>query len=515
MGMDQYASKIPQIIDVRSFSDDRGTLNVVEASKELGFVCERLYWIYDVNDEESRGHHAHKGLSQFILAASGSFKITLKGFKTQFDFELNRRDQGLLIPPGYWREMHDFSNDACCIVLASHEYDTDDYINDEDEYLEWVEQREKNPDVPFIDFKRLYQHLEVPLQQAQKRVLERGYYIQGNEVDIFENSFADYCGTKHCIGVGNGLDAMTMLLRAHDIGSGDEVIVTANSYIATALSVSLAGAIPVFVDCDNQTYNMDVDALSDKITERTKAIIPTHLYGQAADIDTIRTIADTHNKDIRIFEDSAQAHGALYRGKKCGNLADGAIFSFYPTKNLGAIGDAGAITINDDEIAKKLRYLGNYGSTERYKHDILGVNSRLDEIQAAILSVKLPYLDGWIDARRKLAEIYIQKLGDIEQIVLPHVPNFAGPVWHVFCVRLQGAERNDLTKFMSENGVGYNIHYPISIPAQGAYADLKTDPSIYAISEAYSKSIISLPLDAYHTENEVMRVCDVIKDFFK
>jgi dTDP-3-amino-3,4,6-trideoxy-alpha-D-glucose transaminase len=503
----------PKLIEIKSFSDSRGALSVVEASKEIGFSCQRVYWLYDISDDKSRGHHAHKELSQFMFAASGSCSITLKGHGKTHTFKLDRKNQGLLIPPGYWREIADFSKDACCVVLASHEYDEDDYIHDEDKFHAWQAEQDNCTAVPFVDFKRSYEHLKADLNIAHQSVLESGYYIQGTQVQKFEHEFAQYCGTKHCVGVGNGLDAMTLLLRACDIGAGDEVIVPANSFIATALSVSLAGATPIFVDCDPQTYNLDPKYLEQAITPNTKAIIPVHLYGQAADMDAIKDIAKKY--DLRIFEDSAQGHGSLYKGKKCGNLGDAAIFSFYPTKNLGAIGDAGAITTNDAALAQKLRKLGNYGSEVKYQHELLGVNSRLDELQAAYLRVKLPHLDQWIANRRSLADIYFQQLSDIEHIQLPHIPDFSNPVWHVFCVRVLDGNREGIIQFFKEHKIGYNIHYPIPMPAQEIYKDMDISPADYPVTDQYAQQIISLPLDAYHREEEIQHVCNLIKKFYK
>ena len=290
--------------------------------------------------------------------------------------------------------------------------------------------------IPFLNLKAAHNELNKEMSDAFERVLSSGWYIQGTEVRTFESEFSSYCQTEHCVGVGNGLDALHLILRAFDIGEGDEVIVPANTYIATWLAVSFAGAKPIPVEPDQRTYNINPKLIESSITSRTKAIIVVHLYGLPADMDEINAIARKH--DLKVIEDAAQAHGASYKGRRVGSLGDAAGFSFYPGKNLGAIGDGGAVTTNCSTLADRVRALGNYGSRVKYHNEIKGYNSRLDELQAAFLRAKLAVLDEWNQRRRRIADRYLEQL-NIEGITLPFVPKWAEPVWHLFVVRTQGS----------------------------------------------------------------------------
>ena len=298
--------------------------------------------------------------------------------------------------------------------------------------------------IPFLDIKASYLELKEGFDAAYQRVMDSGWYIQGEELKAFETEFAEYCGVKHCIGVGNGLDALHLILRAMDIGEGDEVIVPANTFIATWLAVTYAGATPVPVEPDERTYNIAPSKIEAAITKRTKAIMPVHLYGQPADMDPIVEIAARYN--LKVIEDAAQAHGAKYKGRHTGGLGDAAGFSFYPGKNLGAFGDGGTVTTNDAELAKKVRMLGNYGSSVKYKNDIKGFNSRLDELQAAFLRVKLKKLAEWNKRRKVIANCYLNELEGVKDIILPYVPDWADPVWHLFVVHTK--ERYKLQHYL-------------------------------------------------------------------
>ncbi len=367
--------------------------------------------------------------------------------------------------------------------------------------------------IPFIDMTRLYDDISAELDQAYKSVMQSGWYIMGPHLEQFEINFARYCEAKHCIGVGNGLEAITLVLQAWDItNQSDEVIVAAGGYIATALGVTRAGATPVLVENDAQTYNIDPADIERAITNNTKAIILTHLYGQTAYMDEIMALGAKYN--LKVMEDAAQAHGALYNGRKAGSLGDAAIFSFYPTKNLGAFGDGGAVTTSDDTLAKKIKMLRNYGSEIKYQHDILGTNSRLDELQAAFLSVKLKHLDRWNKKRADIADIYRDELKNIDQIVLPFVPQQMIPVWHVFCVCVLNNQRDALMKHLNDHNIGTNIHYPKPINAQKCYADIPSVNKQFPIAEGQSKELLSLPCDPYHTTEEINYVCTKIKEFF-
>ena len=321
--------------------------------------------------------------------------------------------------------------------------------------------------ISFLDLKTPHKELREELQEAFTQVLDSGWFIQGKQLEAFEQEYAAYCGTKHCIGVGNGLDALHLILRAYDIGAGDEVIVPSNTYIATWLAVSYAGATPVPVEPDELTYNINPALIEAAITPKTKAIMAVHLYGQPADMDAINSIALKYN--LKVIEDAAQAQGAGYKGKLAGNLGDAAGHSFYPGKNLGALGDGGAITTNDDELADKLKVLRNYGSRVKYFNEVKGFNSRLDEMQAAFLRVKLLKLTEWNTRRKQIAAYYQENL-DATDLVLPFVPEWADPVWHLFVVRTNN--RDQLQQHLNDSNIGTVIHYPIPPHLQSAYKEL-------------------------------------------
>lgn len=359
--------------------------------------------------------------------------------------------------------------------------------------------------IPFLDLKLPHEELRAELRDAFERVLDSGWYIQGNEVKQFEQEFAEYCEAKYCVGVGNGLDALHMILRAYGIDKGDEVIVPSNTYIATWLAVSYAGATPIPVEPDERTYNIDPLRIEAAITPRTKAIIAVHLYGQPADMDAINSVAKKHN--LKVIEDAAQAHGARYKGRRVGTLGDAAGFSFYPGKNLGAIGDGGAVTTNDVELANKIRVLGNYGSQVKYHNEVKGYNSRLDELQAAFLREKLKKLDEWNERRKKNSAEYRRKMCHCN-IVLPHVPDWADPVWHLFVVC--STQRDKLQKKLSENWVGTMIHYPIPPHLQGAYAELGYSVGDFPIAERIHHEVLSLPMGPHMEKQHLQSVINFV-----
>lgn len=364
-----------------------------------------------------------------------------------------------------------------------------------------------NP-IPFLDLKAPHIELRSKLQEAFERVLDSGWYIQGNELKLFEEEFAHYCEVKHCIGVGNGLDALHLILRAYGIGEGDEVIVPSNTYIATWLAASYAGATPIPVEPDERTYNLDPARIEAAITSRSKAIMVVHLYGQPADMDAINAIAKKHN--LKVIEDAAQAHGARYKGKRVGTLGDAAGFSFYPGKNLGAIGDGGAVTTNDAELAEKIRVLGNYGSRVKYHNEVKGYNSRLDELQAAFLREKLKKLDEWNDQRKVLAADYLRQLAGCN-LVLPLVPEWADPVWHLFVVR--SLQRETLQAHLQKHGIGTMIHYPIPPHLQPAYSELGYEQGDFPIAEAIHREVLSLPMGPTMNVTQISQVSKVTKAF--
>ena len=363
-----------------------------------------------------------------------------------------------------------------------------------------------SPKIPFLDLKNINLGSSNELTLAFNRVIQSGSYVLGSEVSAFEGEFADYCGVKHCIGVGNCLDALHLILRGYGIGEGDEVIVPSNTYIATWLAVNYAGATPVPVEPDVRTYNLDPLRIEAKITKRTRAIMAVHLYGQAADMDGINDVAARHG--LKVIEDAAQAHGARYKGLKAGNLGDAAGFSFYPGKNLGALGDAGAVTTNDARLAEQVRLLRNYGSKIKYHNELKGFNSRLDELQAAFLREKLKVLDQQNDQRRTVAAQYLQALARVDGIVLPGVPAWAESVWHLFVIRHPQRER--LMKLLAEKGIGSLIHYPYPPHLQPAYADMGLQQGALPISELIHREVVSLPMWPGMSRAQVETVADAV-----
>ncbi len=362
--------------------------------------------------------------------------------------------------------------------------------------------------IPFVSFIPMERELNIKLRSAFERVFNRSRYIEGLEDELFEKAFAEYCGAKYCVGVGNGLDALMHALKGLDIGDGDEVIVPSNTYIATALAVTYVGAKPVFVEPDLRTFNINPNLIEDAITEKTKAVMPVHLYGQACDMDPIMEIA--RKFDLKVIEDCAQAHGATYKGQKVGTFGDAAGFSFYPGKNLGALGDAGALVTNNKVLADKVRALGNYGSDYKYHHIYQGNNSRLDEIQAAFLSAKLPHLDRMNMERRRIAQTYTVGINN-PKVIKPYVLENCVPVWHIYGIRC--SERDGLEKHLNEKGIGTNKHYPIPMHMQVCYKDLNIPQGALPVAEEISNTELSIPMYYGMTDEEIQFVIDTINEF--
>ena len=347
-----------------------GILGVAEVSKHVGFPVHRAYYIRDVPPGQSRGGHGHRALRQCFLCLRGSVRLTVSGSGASQMVELTRPSQAAVVGAGCWRDLSHFSEDSVVIVLASDEYDEADYIRDFDAFIRWDSGQEPAGAVPYLDLARTSQAIGAELELAMRRVMKSGRLIGGEEVDAFESRFAAYCGAAMAVGVGNGLDALTLALQACNIRPGDVVIVPAHTFVATALAVSQVGATPVLVDVEPDTGLMDMARVAAAIGDRTRAVIPVHLYGHPADMDALAVAIG--GREVRVLEDACQAHGARYKGRRCGGLGDAAAFSFYPTKNLGALGDGGALTTNDDASAKQVRLLANYGSREKYRHEVAG-----------------------------------------------------------------------------------------------------------------------------------------------
>ena len=360
--------------------------------------------------------------------------------------------------------------------------------------------------IKFLDLHKINERFRTEFDAKIKSVLDSGWYLQGKENERFATDFATFCGTKHALGVANGLDALNLIIKAYGFSKGDEIIVPANTFIATILAVSENGCTPVLVEPDINTYCINPDLIEEKITERTKAIMVVHLYGQAVPMAKIWALAKKYN--LKVIEDAAQAHGAMYKGRRVGNLGDAAGFSFYPGKNLGALGDAGGVTTNDEELYQKVKALANYGSDRKYHHIYKGVNSRLDELQAGLLDIKLKSLDADNERRREIAKYYRGYIKN-PNIVLPQTYDEKAHVWHVFVIRTK--EREKLQKYLEENGVQTNIHYPTAPHHQEAYAEFKK--LSLPVTEQIHREVLSLPISPVLEDEEVQKVVEVVNDF--
>lgn len=399
-------------------------------------------------------------------------------------------------------EMHLITNDENVLSRCTRAVRMSDATS-------FISQIKRNAPILFQDFSSQHQDLILELDAAYRRVMGSRWYILGEEVEAFEKEFSKYIGTRHCVSVGNGYEALVLVLKAWEIGPGDEVIIPAQTYIATLLAVSEVGANPILAEVDAQTCNINPASLETLITPATKAVIPVHLYGHPADMSSIRTIADKHG--LKILEDCAQAHGARHHGVACGAFGNASAFSFYPGKNLGAFGDGGAITTNDEELAIRLRMLRNYGSRRKYVHEIKGGNSRLDPMQAAFLRVKLAHLDEWNQRRAMLAQVYIDQLSPVQSIRLPHVKDGNTHVWHLFVIR--HSKRDALADHLKSKGIGSLIHYPTPLWQTGAYLSEFPEDTSFETAEDWAKTCLSLPLGPHNTVEEITRVCDSIKSF--
>ena len=359
--------------------------------------------------------------------------------------------------------------------------------------------------IPFLDVHAAYRELKSEIDAAVARVLDSGFYILGPEVEQFEQEFARYCEADHAIGVGNGYDALVLALRALGIGAGDEVLVPSNTYIATWLAVSAVGAVPVPVEPDPRSFNMDATRLGEALTGKTRAIIAVHLYGQPADLQGLSDCAKTHG--LRLIEDAAQAHGARIRGRRIGAGSDAVCWSFYPGKNLGALGDGGCITTSDTGVAERVRLLRNYGSREKYVHETQGGNSRLDPLQAAVLRVKLAHLDAWNDRRKALARFYMDSL-QAANLLLPVVPDWAEPVWHLFVIRHH--DRDGLQEGLKQAGISSLIHYPVALHMQQAYRGMNIAPDALPVARQLASEVLSLPIGPHLGQDGADRVVETL-----
>lgn len=360
--------------------------------------------------------------------------------------------------------------------------------------------------IKFLDLKKINNRYREEIDSRIKDILDKGWYLQGEENENFTKNFANFCGTKFALGVANGLDALNLIIKAYGFGNGDEIIVPANTYIATILAISENGCIPILVEPDIKTYNINPDSIEEKITSKTKAIMVVHLYGQAVQMEKIWKIAKKYN--LKIIEDSAQAHGAIYQENRTGNLGDASGFSFYPGKNLGCMGDGGAVTTNDEELFNKIKAIANYGSDRKYHHIYKGVNSRLDEIQAAVLDIKLKHLDSDNNKRREISKYYRENIKN-SKIILPETYDEKSHVWHIFAVRTQN--RDEFQKYLTEKGIQTIIHYPTPPHKQGAYKEWNN--LSFPITEEIHNTILSLPISPVMTDSEIEKVVEVVNEY--
>lgn len=360
--------------------------------------------------------------------------------------------------------------------------------------------------IKFLDLEKINNRYREEIDSRIKNILDKGWYLQGEENENFTKNFANFCGTKFALGVANGLDALNLIIKAYGFGNGDEIIVPANTYIATILAISENGCIPILVEPDIKTYNINPDSIEEKITTKTKAIMVVHLYGQAVQMEKIWKIAKKYN--LKIIEDSAQAHGAIYQENRTGNLGDASGFSFYPGKNLGCMGDGGAVTTNDEELFNKIKAIANYGSDRKYHHIYKGVNSRLDEIQAAVLDVKLKHLDSDNNKRREISKYYRENIKN-SKIILPETYDEKSHVWHIFAVRTHN--RDEFQKYLTEKGIQTIIHYPTPPHKQGAYKEWNN--LSFPITEEIHNTILSLPISPVMTDSEIEKVVEVVNEY--
>ena len=514
--------KNTEMVDFKVFHDKWGHLVPVEENQTIPFEIRRVYYIFGVEQGVRRGFHSHKELRQALICVHGEVKILVKTTEEEETVLLNDPSKALLIGPMVWREMYDFSADAVLLVLASEHYDEEDYIRDyaayEREAGKWLQEMQETKKtcwkqlastsvrIPFSTVERMHQSIRREMTDKFLEVYDKGWFVSGEEVRLFEEEFAAANGARYAVGTGNGLDALYLAMRALGIGAGDEVLVPSNTFIATALAVSYTGAVPVLVDPDPDTYTMGEAGLAESVTSRTKAVVPVHLYGQTAQMDAVMEFARRHH--LFVIEDCAQAHGALYKGKNAGTFGDAGCFSFYPGKNLGALGDGGIVITNDQSLAEKIRSLRNYGSTQKYEHTCQGINSRLDELQAAFLRIKLHRLEQYQDERNEIAQKYLTRIHN-EKICLPKIGKERTHVWHIFAVMCK--ERDRLRAYLNELGIDTVCHYPIAIAAQQAYETCGLKLTDFAAYSAAHE--LSLPLYIGMTEEETDAVIRAVNAF--
>ncbi len=503
-----------RLIDLPTIHDSRGNLCVAQNDADFPFEIKRCYWICDVPTAAERGGHAHISAKEILVAASGSFAVHLDDGQDRYTVILNRPTQGLLINQGMWRTIDNFSGGSVCLVLASELFSEEDYIRDYDEFLRFKSQPPAGCH-PFLDLAAVNAPYSCMLISAAQRVIRSGRYIGGREVRRFEDSIARLCRVPCAVGVSSGLDALRLIFRAYmllgRLTPGDEVIVPANTYIASVLAITDSGLKPVFVDPDISTYNLSGDIVSAKVTPRTKALLTVHLYGRVAWDERMASVA--RSRDLLVIEDNAQAIGAnslapgLYGTYASGGLGHAGAISFYPTKNLGALGDAGAVVTHDARLASAVRALGNYGSDRQYHNIYPGFNCRLDPMQAAMLSVKLPYLERETMHRRALADIYFSHIKN-SCVALPAEAKQES-VWHQYVVRV--GDRVSFREYLDRHGVETAIHYPTPAHRQPCYRQYSS--LSLPVAEMLAGQVVSLPIGSDTSEADAMRIAEIVSSY--
>lgn len=510
------------------FADRRGKLTFTQYDEGLPWKPQRMFVIYDAPQAELRGYHAHVSTHQCLVCVKGIVNVLLDNGVDRREITLDSPNKSLLIPPMVWSSQTYVERDSILVVLASEKHISENYIHDYSHFVELSKKdaavlvKEKrnhyisNADgpgdvsVPFLSLKAINEEYKFQFQSAFSRVLESGCYVLGPEVEAFEEEWASYCGAKYCVGLGSGLAALHLLLLAADIKPHHEVIVPSNTYIATVLAVSQAGAIPIFVEPNPLTHTLDADAVKAAITPNTHSIFTVDLYGQTSDMDPICELAKEHG--IYVFADSAQGHGAMYKGRRTGTHCDASCFSFYPSKNLGALGEAGALVTNDKMLADRVQVLRNYGSRVRYYNEYKGVNERMDPIQASLLRCKIPGLDALNAKRSSIADRYMKGLSHLKWLTLPQVPEWSSPCWHLFVLNAH-QHRDRLAAHLKSHKVDSIVHYPVPPHLQQCYHDLGYKVGSLPVAEELAGGVLSIPICPTLTQEQVNHVITTVSAF--
>lgn len=504
---DQPIKQLVKIIRIPKITDDAELL-FAQIKDHIPFPIKRVYTILNPKAGEPRGCHAHHETEQILFCLKGKVKMILDDGFLKSEIWLTRSEDGILLPPLVWHEMQEMTPETVLLVLASKIYDPGDYIRSLDQFKKIVREKKLTPTaIKFNDFKAEYKLRGTEYEEDISRVLSSGWYVLGNEVKQFESELAGYLGVKQVVGVANGLEALQIALMAKGVGQGGEVITTPLSAMATTLAILAVGAKPVFVDTTDQGL-LNLDLVEKQITQKTKAILPVHLYGQSENCDELLRICQKYK--LFLIEDACQAHGTQIGGKMAGSFGDAGCFSFYPTKNLGALGDGGAIATNDDELAAKCRMIRDYGQEKKYLHCESGLNSRLDELQAAVLRTKLKYLDTDNARRREMAEIYRENLLKIKGVEMIGLPTWENNNFHLVVIKVKN--RDGLQDYLSTKGIATLVHYPLTIPDQPLFKG-KYKSADLPVARKLVKEILSLPCHSFMTNDQAITVCEKINEF--